>query len=136
MNVYELDDTELDALGLARILGVEDDGDWRNRALCAQANPDDFYPDKGESTRPGKSICERCPVRAECLAYGLEERYGIWGGLSERERRKLKASGWAPGDPIPDVTNHHTTGTCDVCGKRSRSVRQHRAAAHPEVQAA
>ncbi len=51
---------------------------WQERALCA--------------TREAKRVCVGCEVRSECLEYALEndERFGIWGGLSERERRKLK----------------------------------------------
>lgn len=71
-----------------------DEGDlgWQERALCAQTDPEAFFPEKGGSTRDAKKICVSCEVRAECLAYALEndERFGIWGGLSERERRKLK----------------------------------------------
>lgn len=65
---------------------------WQERALCAQTDPEAFFPEKGGSTRDAKKICVSCEVRAECLAYALEndERFGIWGGLSERERRKLK----------------------------------------------
>ncbi len=68
------------------------DEDWRDRALCAQTDPEAFFPEKGGSTREAKKICQRCPVRAECLEYALahDERFGIWGGLSERERRRLK----------------------------------------------
>jgi len=60
-------------------------------ALCAQADPDAWFPDKGQSTRVVKKICARCPVRAECLEYAMAngERFGVWGGLSERERRAL-----------------------------------------------
>lgn len=66
--------------------------DWQERALCAQTDPEAFFPEKGGSTREAKKICQRCPVRAECLEYALahDERFGIWGGLSERERRRLK----------------------------------------------
>lgn len=76
---------------LAGTLGGEDD-DWHDRALCAQTDPEAFFPEKGGSTREAKKICAVCPVRAECLAYALahDERFGIWGGLSERERRRLK----------------------------------------------
>ena len=70
---------------------VEEPG-WQERALCAQTDPEAFFPEKGGSTREAKRICTRCEVRAECLEYALgqDERFGIWGGLSERERRKLK----------------------------------------------
>lgn len=72
-----------------------DDGEevgWQDRALCAQTDPEAFFPEKGGSTREAKRVCRSCEVRAECLEYALEhdERFGIWGGLSERERRRLK----------------------------------------------
>ena len=65
---------------------------WQERALCAQTDPEAFFPEKGGSTREAKRICVGCEVKAECLAYALahDERFGIWGGLSERERRRLK----------------------------------------------
>jgi WhiB family transcriptional regulator, redox-sensing transcriptional regulator len=65
---------------------------WQERALCAQTDPEAFFPEKGGSTREAKKVCRACEVRAECLEYALQhdERFGIWGGLSERERRKLK----------------------------------------------
>jgi WhiB family transcriptional regulator, redox-sensing transcriptional regulator len=65
---------------------------WQERALCAQTDPEAFFPEKGGSTREAKKVCLTCEVRGECLEYALghDERFGIWGGLSERERRKLK----------------------------------------------
>jgi WhiB family transcriptional regulator, redox-sensing transcriptional regulator len=65
---------------------------WQDRALCAQTDPEAFFPEKGGSTREAKKICLGCEVRSECLDYALahDERFGIWGGLSERERRRLK----------------------------------------------
>ena len=65
---------------------------WQDRALCAQTDPEAFFPEKGGSTREAKRVCASCDVRSECLEYALahDERFGIWGGLSERERRKLK----------------------------------------------
>uniref|UniRef100_UPI0038B3741C WhiB family transcriptional regulator n=1 Tax=Georgenia wutianyii TaxID=2585135 RepID=UPI0038B3741C len=79
--VYLLDD-----LGDEGVLG------WQDRALCAQTDPEAFFPEKGGSTREAKRVCTSCEVRVECLEYALanDERFGIWGGLSERERRKLK----------------------------------------------
>ncbi|GAB3219663.1 hypothetical protein GCM10027447_02940 [Glycomyces halotolerans] len=66
--------------------------EWQARALCAQTDPEAFFPEKGGSTRDAKRICARCEVKENCLQYALEhdERFGIWGGLSERERRKIK----------------------------------------------
>ncbi|MCK3770222.1 WhiB family transcriptional regulator [Microbacterium aerolatum] len=65
---------------------------WQTDALCSQTDPEAFFPEKGGSTRDAKRICSSCDVRGECLEYALnnDERFGIWGGLSERERRKLK----------------------------------------------
>lgn len=66
--------------------------EWQDQALCAQTDPEAFFPEKGGSTREAKRICQACSVRDECLEYALEhdERFGIWGGLSDRERRRLK----------------------------------------------
>jgi WhiB family transcriptional regulator, redox-sensing transcriptional regulator len=71
---------------------TEDEQEWQERALCAQTDPEAFFPEKGGSTREAKQICNSCDVRGECLEYALghDERFGIWGGLSERERRRLK----------------------------------------------
>lgn len=65
---------------------------WQERALCAQTDPEAFFPEKGGSTREAKRICLGCEVKDDCLDYALahDERFGIWGGLSERERRRLK----------------------------------------------
>ena len=81
--------------GIAGLLGIglEADGQsWQERALCAETDPEAFFPEKGGSTREAKKICTGCEVRAECLEYALanDERFGIWGGLSERERRRLR----------------------------------------------
>ena len=72
----------------------DEDGGWQERALCAQTDPEAFFPEKGGSTREAKKVCLGCDVRGECLEYALahDERFGIWGGLSERERRRLKKS--------------------------------------------
>lgn len=65
---------------------------WQRDALCSQTDPEAFFPEKGGSTRDAKRVCISCDVRDQCLQYALEndERFGIWGGKSERERRKLK----------------------------------------------
>lgn len=64
---------------------------WMREAICAQTDPDAFYPEKGGSTAEAKRVCMGCPVRGACLEYALtnNERFGIFGGKSERERRKL-----------------------------------------------
>ncbi|WP_460683272.1 WhiB family transcriptional regulator [Modestobacter lapidis] len=69
-----------------------DEQGWQESALCAETDPEAFFPEKGGSTREAKKICTGCEVRAECLEFALsnDERFGIWGGLSERERRRLR----------------------------------------------
>ncbi len=69
-----------------------DEMGWQEKALCAQTDPEAFFPEKGGSTREAKKVCLSCEVRAECLDYALknDERFGIWGGLSERERRRIR----------------------------------------------
>lgn len=69
--------------------------DWREQALCSETDPDLFFPEPNEGksrTRAAKLICERCEVRLECLATAIEnhEQYGIWGGLSPRERGQVR----------------------------------------------
>src|SRR3954463_5230163 len=81
--------------GIAGLLGIGLEADaqsWQERALCAETDPEAFFPEKGGSTREAKKICTGCEVKAECLEYALanDERFGIWGGLSERERRRLR----------------------------------------------
>lgn len=64
---------------------------WADDALCAQTDPEVFNPDKGSTTLPAKSVCAACPVINQCLEYALatNQRFGVWGGKSERERRKI-----------------------------------------------
>ena len=74
------------------VVAAVDDLGWQDRALCGQVDPEIFFVDKGGSTRDAKRVCQGCEVRDACLEYALanDERFGIWGGLSERERRRLK----------------------------------------------
>lgn len=69
-----------------------DERTWMLEAKCLDADPEAFFPEKGGSTREAKRICAACPVRTDCLEHALthDERFGIWGGLSERERRRAK----------------------------------------------
>lgn len=68
--------------------------DWHLQALCPQVDYTMFFPAKGSSAEDAKNTCARCPVRAPCLQYALDndERYGVWGGVSERGRRRIKAA--------------------------------------------
>ncbi|MFD1720099.1 WhiB family transcriptional regulator [Amnibacterium endophyticum] len=85
-------------LGVPSVRRVAEDDDplaWQADSLCAQTDPEAFFPEKGGSTREAKRICAQCEVRSQCLEYALQndERFGIWGGLSERERRKVRKAG-------------------------------------------
>ena len=64
---------------------------WRQRAACRGVDPDVFYPISDEEAEEAKSICRVCPVREACLEYALanRERDGVWGGATERERRRM-----------------------------------------------
>ena len=70
----------------------DDDVSWQHKALCSQTDPEAFFPEKGGSTRDAKQVCARCEVREQCLQWAIkhDERFGIWGGLNERERRRYK----------------------------------------------
>jgi WhiB family redox-sensing transcriptional regulator len=65
---------------------------WQERANCLGVDPDLFFPERGASTKEAKAVCRGCEVRVECLEYALShgEKFGIWGGLSERERRRVR----------------------------------------------
>lgn len=64
---------------------------WRDRAACLDAEAEVFFPLSGGSTVVARAFCDRCPVRAECLEYAVDraEPFGIWGGMSELDRRRL-----------------------------------------------
>ena len=68
------------------------DRKWQGQANCMGVDPDLFFPERGASTREAKEVCRGCVVREDCLEYALAngEKFGIWGGLSERERRKIR----------------------------------------------
>jgi WhiB family redox-sensing transcriptional regulator len=75
---------------------AEKSGKWDDEALCRQVDPELFFPDQDKQTAPAASaICRRCPIMTECLARALDgdERFGVWGGSSEAQRRDLKRLG-------------------------------------------
>ncbi|WP_455424317.1 WhiB family transcriptional regulator [Amycolatopsis thailandensis] len=76
---------------------------WMDDGICSQTDPEEFYPKKGGPTRFAKAICARCPVIADCLQYALDnnEHFGIWGGMTERERHRLEHGRLRPQeDPV------------------------------------
>jgi WhiB family redox-sensing transcriptional regulator len=64
---------------------------WRKQAACRGLDPELFFPKRGASNDVAVAVCASCPVRDECLEYALNHTYehGIWGGASERERRRI-----------------------------------------------
>lgn len=66
--------------------------DWQTKARCTEVDPEIFFPERGGSSRAARAVCADCEVRLECLEYALnnKEQFGIWGGTSERERRRLR----------------------------------------------
>ena len=70
---------------------MEDD-DWRQNGACRGMDPAVFFPAQGQARAEAKRTCARCLVKADCLEYamGANEPYGIWGGLNEKERRRLR----------------------------------------------
>ena len=65
---------------------------WQDYANCRGADADLFFPERGASTRKAKAICNACDVKGECLDFAIVqgEKFGIWGGMSERERRRVR----------------------------------------------
>ncbi len=77
---------------LAELLDAAPERTWQRQANCMGVDPDLFFPERGASTREAKEVCRGCVVRQECLEYALTngEKFGIWGGMSERERRRIR----------------------------------------------
>lgn len=84
-HMYTLE--EVDQVGFDR-----PDLSWQADANCVGVDPDIFFPERGTSTKEAKSICKACVACERCLNYALDngEKFGIWGGTSERERRRLR----------------------------------------------
>ncbi len=76
--------------------------EWVAEGLCAQADPELWFPETGGSTAEAKAVCGRCPVRPECLSFALEhrERFGVWGGVSEPERRRMTRGAGRSSAPV------------------------------------
>lgn len=115
--------------------------DWTRDALCAQIDPDLWFPSKGYSNLAAKAVCTHCEVRVECLTTamaaegptaGVEHRHGIYGGLSPLERVALARTGWANGDPLPAARKLRPKFECPVCRYLYVDIDGHRARRHPE----
>src|ERR1017187_23691 len=79
-------------MDMVSLLYGRQERNWQTKANCMGFYPDLFFPERGASTREAKEVCRGCVVREDCLEYALAngEKFGIWGGLSERERRRLR----------------------------------------------
>ena len=67
--------------------------EWTNQAACRGMGPAVWFPGRGEQTAHLKDICSGCPVAADCLQYALDNdiKHGIFGGMSERQRRRIRS---------------------------------------------
>lgn len=108
---------------------------WTDQARCAETDPEAFFPEKGGSTKAAKAVCSQCPVRAECLTYALDndERFGVWGGVSERGRRRLQGQPddtGACGTYPKGYGRHRKRGErpCDECRRAANTYAQLRRA--------
>ena len=65
---------------------------WQDDALCAQVDADMFFPPRGDNGLNAKAVCELCPVKVQCAQFAADnnEPYGVWGGITEYERRRRK----------------------------------------------
>ncbi len=92
--------------------------DWMSDGACVGANPELFFPTRGEQVDGAKAVCRTCPVTRLCLEYALDnnETYGIWGGRSERERRRMRRG--HPTTPKLRPIEHGTTA-----GHRAHQLR-------------
>jgi WhiB family transcriptional regulator, redox-sensing transcriptional regulator len=72
-------------------MNTEMDNDWMRLGTCREVPPSTFFPSDGVGVESARRICGTCPVQEPCLEYALAERidHGVWGGASERERRRI-----------------------------------------------
>lgn len=109
--------------------------EWMDDAACRGLDTEVFFPEQDEATRDVKAICRTCDVQAECLAYALNigERFGIWGGKSEKERRVLRrrlglAKDVAECGTVDGWNAHRQVGegACDECQEAYATYRRER----------
>ena len=103
--------------------------DWTRDAACASVGSDFWFPEKGVNASHAKKVCASCPVQTECGEYALAnlERYGVWGGVTERERRKLVdlvACGECGTDFRPQVNRSRTycSEDCSMAARRRQKA--------------
>ena len=101
-----------------------EDMSWQREANCLGVHPDLFFPERGASTREAKEVCRGCVVREACLEFALNngEKFGIWGGMSERERRRIRR---ARAPPAPRRRQRLTTTPLSPSTDRMRLWTEH-----------
>ncbi len=92
------------------------DTKWMARGLCVDKPPSLFFPSDGVGVEVAKRICEDCPVQAQCLEYAIENRidHGVWGGTSERQRRRIVKARGGGRLVTHDLTDTASTRTLDT----------------------
>jgi len=109
--------------------------DWAETAACRGVDPDVFFPEPGDDQSFAKQVCAGCDVRRECLAHAIahDEVHGIWGGLSGRERARIRRDRWPSRARAVDVDAewHGTVAgytnrgcRCDDCRAAYSAYRQ------------
>ena len=74
---------------------------WQTMAACRGLDPELFFPTRGESTAAARAVCAACVVRVECAETAIAgERFGVWGGLSERQRRRVRQGRCSAAGPV------------------------------------
>jgi WhiB family redox-sensing transcriptional regulator len=117
---------------LGPLLDMETPKNWQDLAACQYTDPEVFFPVKGGTSAPAKRICAACAVRMECLEFALDndERFGVFGGTSEAQRRRIlrdRARSAQPGPQrmcrrnlhVMDAANTNESGKCRACGGQS-----------------
>ena len=81
------------------------DASWMLDARCRGVDPAEFFPSDGVGVDKARKICDQCPVKVECLEYALTYRidHGVWGGASERERRRILRRRRVDGGRVPTL---------------------------------
>jgi len=78
------------------------DTPWADFGRCVGVDPDVFFPARGHDPAPAKALCRQCPVRPQCLewALGTNQKHGIWGGMTEGQRRRLRRPIVVAAEPV------------------------------------
>lgn len=114
---------------------------WSARAACTGSNPDLWFPERGVNPDDARAICATCPVRRECVDYAVrwDIQFGIWGGLSVRERRRLGRSAGRPHKiPAPHGTTTRYAQDCrclECCFANTEAAAERRQLQQPSSRA-